>query len=287
MKSKINKSVKPYLSLYEEAKSKGIEDIEKAFWYEYLAYCNYSERTNHIFCGYLEGIGTHDRAWMLEKDKELIKSGHADCIRFIPIISFSELDELITVCMQNNVNLREKRHLIGVFGAFLSKDIEKDCIFELSIDAQIFFLNLLVKAVSQNNINDIIVPEDLKIYEYFLSNLKINSATEASVATACIELVECFRKSDCSEQKELVKSIRDFIYVRFPDNKKKYESKKDQIIERFFKPLVSDYLCAYSTQLENFTVSFPCLWKNFIEPLQALSFSKTPLYRFFCEPIFF
>ena len=46
--------------------------------------------------------------WMLERYKELIKEGKADCIRFVDVISFVELDELVTICFQNNVNVKER-----------------------------------------------------------------------------------------------------------------------------------------------------------------------------------
>ena len=283
MENQIDKFVDQHLILYDTAKFTGTKDAEKLFWYEHLIYCDYNEVTNHCFWGYLEGVGTHDRIWMLERYNELIKNGNADCIRFIDVMSFAELDELVTLCFQNNVNAKEKSFLIHVFYKFL-KNIEKDCIFGLSVDAQISFLDLLLGIANHHGS---IVLEASEVYRYFIPHLTTSSAIESAATTISVRLMEYWKDSIYPEQKKFIKSMVGLIYSRFSDIKTKYENEKSQAIESFFKPLVSDYLSSHSKQLEDFKVSFPYLGEIFIEPLKALSFSKTSLYRFFCEPIFF
>ncbi|MGH2612358.1 MAG: hypothetical protein ACRDFB_04850 [Rhabdochlamydiaceae bacterium] len=212
MKEQItDKVVNEYLILRDTAKFAGIKDTEKLFWYEHLIYCDYNERTNHCFWGYLEGVGTHDRRWMLERYKELIKKGKADSIRFIDLISFSELDELITVCSQNNVSMKERSYLVHVFCKLL-KNIDGNCSYDISIESQIFFLNLLLDIANQHGN---IIYESSTAYQYFIPRLIISPETENAATNVSAKLLEYWRRSVYPEQKTFIKSIVDLIKTKF------------------------------------------------------------------------
>ena len=284
MKEQItDKFMDEYLILRDTAKFAGIKDTEKLFWYEHLIYCDYNEMTNHCFWGYLEGVGTHDRTWMLERYKELIKEGKADCIRFIDLISCSELDELIAVCSQNNISTKERSYLIHVFCKLL-KNIDGNCSFDISIGAQISFLNLLLDVANQHGS---IIYESSTVYQYFIPRLIITQETESAATNVFSKLIEYWRDIAYPQQKKFIESMMDLVKVRFSNIRNRYEKEKSQIIEDFFNFSLGDYLSSHKAQFEEFKTSFPRLNSLFVEPLNASSFSKSLLYRFFCEPIFF
>jgi hypothetical protein len=284
MKEQItDKFVDEYLILRDTAKFAGIKDTEKLFWYEHLIYCDYNEMTNHCFWGYLEGVGTHDRIWMLERYKELIKEGKADCIRFIDLISFSELDELIAVCSQNNLSVNERTYLVHVFCKLL-KNIDDNCSFDISIGAQIYFLNLLLDVANQHGS---IIYESSTVYQYFIPRLIINQETESAATNVFSKLIEYWRDSAYPQQKKFIESMMDLVKARFSNIRNRYEKEKSQIIEDFFNFSLGDYLTSHKAQFEEFKTLFPHLNSLFVEPLNEFSFSKSLLYRFFCEPIFF
>lgn len=278
-----DKIVNEYLILRDTAKFTGIKDVEKLFWSEHLIYCDYNEMTNHCFWGYLEGVGTHDRTWMLERYKELIKEGKADCIRFIDLISFSELDELIAVCSQNNLSVKERDYLIHVFCKLL-KNIDGNCSYDISIGSQIFFLNLLLDIANQHGS---IIYESSTAYQYFIPRLIISQETENAATNVSSELIEYSRDSVYPEQRKFIESMIDLIKARFLNIRNRYEKEKSQIIDSIFNVLIGDYLSNHRERFEDFKTSFPYLNSFFVEPLKAPSFSKVLLYRFFCEPIFF
>jgi len=284
MKEQItNKLSNECLILRDTAKFAGIKDAEKLFWYEHLTYCDYNETTNHCFWGYLEGVGTHDRRWMLERYQELIKEDRADCIRFIDVVSFSELDELIVVCSQNNISTKERSYLIHVFYKLL-RNIDDNCSFDISIGSQISFLNLLLDVANQHGS---IIYESSSVYQYFIPRLIINQETASAATNVFSKLIEYWRDSAYPEQKKFIESMIDLVKVRFSNIRNRYEKEKSQIIEDFFNFSLGDYLSSHKAQLEEFKTLFPHLNSLFVEPLNVSSFSKSLLYRFFCEPIFF
>jgi len=286
MKNQSDKQVNPYTICRDLAKFAGTRDIEKLFWQEHLSYCEYNDTTNYVFWGYLEGVGIHDREWMMEKRKELIGNGNFDFIRFVNVLSYSELNDLIIFCIKKEINLQDKFLFLYVFDAFINF-VESKTPLLLSEEVQLFFINLLPEIINQGK-HLTLFYSGKAVYNLLIPNLLSGQSIEEAAKNKYKVMRDLRRKQLEEEKKCFAKEIVDLFEIRFPIFKTTSAQQKRETIASLFKPLLGDFLDQHRNEISCFSQSFPSLHEIFFKPLEMdASYRESFLYLFFCEPIFY
>lgn len=266
-------------------KNWGEKDVNKEQWNNYLAPYEYNDETKDCICGYLHGVSSHSSEWMIARFKEIIKK-NIDCIRFINVNNFEELNDIIEFIDNNEVDLNGKLHSFHLLNKFISN--KKDVSGSFSEKCSLFFINLLPDLFKN-------FPQSLSHYYTaldvfaYLIPLSLNSVgIKNAVDNTYRILREIRRNSIYLEERRFINGFCEII-------EEKFSELRDQVLQEiavfektFFQIDLNWFLLSYKKEIDSFKNQFPNTHKIFLEELTNKDeFHHIPLYLFFFERVFF
>ena len=274
-----------YSHRYNFWKNWGEKDLKREQWDIYLAHHEYNDETKDCICGYLHGISSHSGNWMIEKFKEIIKKS-SDCIRFINVNNFEELNDIVEFIEGSDIGLREKFDSLHLLNKFISNN--KDESGSFSEKCALFFINLLPGLF-------ISFPQSLSFYytgldvlAYLIPLSRHSEGIKNAVDTTYRRLREVRRNSIYLEERRIINRFCEILENRFSDLKDQVLKELAVFEKTFFQTDLNWFLLSYKNEINNLKNQFPNIHKTFLEELiKRDEFHQTPLYLFFFERVFY